>query len=64
MSTTKVEIQESKYGKMFTVWKVLGETSEGEIIKPEYPEVKFGIKKAKAILEHVEELKQFVKGNE
>lgn len=60
MAKTKVEIKDTKYGRMFTIWKVLGVTAEGRDITPERSEIQFGIKKAKLILEHEEDLKLFV----
>tara|TARA_R110000851_G_C13000142_1_gene558224 strand:- start:688 stop:894 length:207 start_codon:yes stop_codon:yes gene_type:complete len=67
MKNTKVEIEvDPKYGKMFTIWKVLGVTSEGKEILAERPEVKFGVRKAEkhlSLFDHREELEKFVEDN-
>jgi len=65
MSKTVVKIEDSKYGKLFGVYSHLGTTAEGEaIMSPNALSGKFGLKKAKAILGHVEELKEFVEKEE
>lgn len=57
---TAVKIEEhEKYGVMFVVQEL---DDKGEA--KQYPVVKFGIKKAKAILKHANELKKFVEENE
>lgn len=53
---TKVFIDEFKGHQMFTVWLV---DEDGEKVG-KYPIVSFGLKKAVAISDHVEELKQFI----
>ncbi len=57
----KTRVEPNKYGKhnLFSVFEVL----ENDVIS-EKPIVSFGVKKAKAILKHMEELKQFIKENE
>lgn len=57
-TAVKIEKHE-KYGTMFIVQEL---DDKGE--PKQYPVVKFGIKKAKAILENVDELKKFVEENE
>ena len=49
---------------MFTIWKVLGVTAEGEEITPERSEVQFGLKKAKLIAKHIKELEDFVESED
>ena len=62
---TVVKLEDSNYGKLFGVYQLLGVTSEGEnITESKAVSGKFGLKKAKAILKHVEELEEFVKENE
>lgn len=58
---TVVKLEDSNYGKLFGVYELLGTTSEGETItEKKAVSGKFGIKKAKAILNHLDELKEFV----
>jgi hypothetical protein len=57
---TKVFFEEFKGNKMFAIWPV---DENGEKIG-EYPVLSFGVKKAAAILSHIEELKEFVSSTE
>lgn len=63
MKKTKVFNESFGRHKMFNVYDVEPDGSKvnGEDSKPV---VSFGIKKAKAILDHVEELKKFVEEND
>lgn len=60
---TVVKIEDSKYGKTFGVYSLLGVTAGGEDILSEKPIVRFGIKKATALLPYTEELAQYVTEN-
>lgn len=57
---TKVIAQEFKGNKMFAVFEV---DDAGQPVS-EYPVVSFGLKKAKAILEHLSDLQKFVAEND
>ena len=57
---TKVIKDEYKGNPMFKIIKV---DEDGEQVG-EYPVVSFGLKKAKAILDHKEELEQFIEEND
>ena len=56
MSKTKVIPNEFKGQSLFTVYEV----DESESPVSDFPVVNFGIKKAKAVLKHVQELREFV----
>lgn len=60
----KTQVVENTYKdkKMFCVHDV-EKFENGKPKENAYPVVSFGIKKAKVILNHIEELKQFVKDN-
>lgn len=57
---TAVKVSEYQGNQMFGVWKV---DEEGNSTS-NFPVVSFGITKAKKILEHLEELKEYVKEQE
>lgn len=59
MKSTAVKIEESSYGKMFAVYTVLGIDKDDNQILGEKPLVKFGKKKAAALVPYSEELKKF-----
>jgi hypothetical protein len=56
---TIIEHGEFKNSKTISIWEV---DEEGR--KEKYPLLGFGLKKAKAILLHIEEIKEFIKTNE
>jgi hypothetical protein len=56
--TTKVVQADFKGKEMFRIEKFIGTEAD------KYPVHNFGIKKAKILLDHIEELKTFVKEND
>ncbi len=57
---THTQVDEYKGKPIFAVYKTPADLEE----KTEYPIVSMGVKKAKAILKHAEELKKFVSDND
>lgn len=54
---TVVEVGEYKGSPTVTIWE---ETESGA--RPQYPLISFGVKKAKLIIKHQEEIKNFIEG--
>lgn len=57
--TTRAEIGEHKNNPTIAIWEV---DDEGYDVG-EYPTIAFGIKKAKAIMKHIKDIEEFLKGN-
>lgn len=58
--TTEASVEDGDYGRLFTIREVdeIGRKTQF------YPLVSFGIKKAHAIIKHLDELKKYVEENE
>ena len=61
MANTKAFVGEYKGSPVLSIKKV---DENGEPLEASYPVISFGKVKAKAILEHVEDIEKFVKENE
>lgn len=57
MSKTEAEIVETNYGKLITIHEVDELGAKTGV----YPVMKFGLKKARAVIKHIEEIKDYIK---